>query len=59
MEEEENKVAVFPAEMSAIWLRGNMLNRWIKQEQRRWHGRRLTTVSVGGIRVMSACQCTN
>ena len=49
-------VAKVHSEKSAVLLRRNMLRGWVNGGQRRWHGKRPTAVSVGGMRILSMYQ---
>ena len=53
---DEERVAVIHSERAAIVLRGQALEEWIGEGQRKWLEERVVTVVLGGMRLVSVYQ---
>jgi len=54
--EEEERVVVVHAKKSAMVLRGEALEVWVRDGQKRWFDERVTAVVLGGLRLVAVYQ---
>ena len=54
--EGENRVAIVHSRRAGVLLRGGALNAWVREGQRMWFAKRVVTVELGGLRLVSVYQ---
>ena len=56
MGEDDKRVAVVHSRMAGVLLRGDALRVWMREGQRMMYGKRVVTVELGGLRLVSVYQ---
>ena len=54
--EEDSRVVMIHGKRSGIVLRGNAMEKWVDEGQKKWMNERVTAIVLGGMRVVSAYQ---
>ena len=54
--EEDSRVVMIHGKKSGIVLRGNAMEKWVDEGQKKWMNERVTAVVLGGMRIVSAYQ---
>ena len=54
--ENENECVIIHSKKAGVILRGEALNVWVNEGQQKWYSERVTTVVLGGMRLMAVYQ---